>query len=76
MKPPKVLEESAMHPIKKLCFERFRRLYDIELEMRSPMVIIGANGVGKTSLLDAISLLSCSAIGVMNKKINYFRRYF
>lgn len=48
----------------------FRRLYDIEIDMRPLMVMIGANGVGKTSLLDAISLLSASAAGALNRKLN------
>ena len=30
------------------------------------MVMIGANGVGKTSILDAVSLLSASASGNLN----------
>ena len=33
-------------------------------------VVIGANGVGKTSLLDALSLLSSSADGKLNKTLN------
>jgi predicted ATPase len=48
----------------------FRRLYDIDLKMRPLMVMIGANGVGKTSLLDAFSLLSASAAGNLNAKLN------
>jgi predicted ATPase len=34
------------------------------------MVIIGANGVGKTSILDAFSVLSASAAGELNPKLN------
>ena len=41
-------------------------MLDISLEMRPLMVLIGANGVGKTSLLDAFSLLSATASGNMN----------
>jgi predicted ATPase len=48
----------------------FRRLANIELEMRSPMVMIGANGVGKSSMLDALCLLSGSASGTLNQKVN------
>ena len=48
----------------------FRRLYDIDLKMRPLMVMIGANGVGKTSLLDAFSLLSASAAGNLNARLN------
>ena len=59
-----------MCKINHLRIKGFRRLYDIDLEMRSPMVVIGANGVGKTSLLDAISLLSASAEGKLNSSLN------
>jgi predicted ATPase len=48
----------------------FRRLKDVKLEMRPLMVMIGANGVGKTSLLDAMSLLSASAAGNLNKTLS------
>lgn len=34
------------------------------------MVLIGANGVGKSSVLDGVSLLSASAAGTMNKALN------
>ncbi|MBI4384983.1 MAG: AAA family ATPase [Nitrospinae bacterium] len=59
-----------MHKVKKIKIEGFRRLHDIEIEMRPLMVMIGANGVGKTSFLDAMSLLSASAEGTMNRKLN------
>jgi len=36
------------------------------------MVLIGANGVGKTSLLDAFSLLSASASGKLNSTLSQF----
>jgi predicted ATPase len=38
--------------------------------MRPLMVLIGANGVGKSSFLDAVSLLSASAAGTMNKSLS------
>lgn len=52
----------------------FRRLKDIDLRIASRpfMVLIGANGVGKTSFLDAISLLSASARGELNTIITTF----
>src|SRR5208337_3934906 len=59
-----------MYKINHLRIKGFRRLYDIDLEIRSPMVMIGANGVGKTSFLDAISLLSASAAGKLNSSLN------
>jgi len=59
-----------MHKVRKINISGFRRLYDVDIEMRPLMVMIGANGVGKTSLLDAISLLSASAAGKLNRKLN------
>jgi predicted ATPase len=48
----------------------FRRLADVDLPMRPLGVVIGANGAGKSSLLDAISLLSASAQGKLNEKMS------
>ncbi|MHB8782133.1 MAG: AAA family ATPase [Desulfobacteria bacterium] len=59
-----------MHSVKKIKIAGFRRLREIEIEMRPLMVLIGANGVGKSSILDAVSLLSASAAGTMNKTLN------
>jgi len=59
-----------MHKMKRIGIKGFRRLHDVEIEMRSPMVMIGANGVGKTSFLDAIFLLSASAAGTMNETLS------
>ena len=61
-----------MHKVKKLQISGFRRLHNIEIEMRPLMVLIGANGVGKSSMLDALSLLSASAAGNLNKTLNDF----
>lgn len=59
-----------MHKVKNIKIKSFRRLNDIEIEMRSVMVLIGANGVGKTSILDAVSLLSASAAGTLNQTLS------
>ena len=59
-----------MHKINKMRLAGFRRLREIEIEMRPLMVLIGANGVGKSSILDAVSLISASAAGTMNKALN------
>jgi len=59
-----------MHKVKKIKVNGFRRLRRIEIEMRPLMVLIGANGVGKSSFLDAVSLLSASAAGKLNSTLN------
>lgn len=48
----------------------FRRLHDVELKLRPLNVLIGANGSGKTSLLDVFTLLSASAAGDLKKTIS------
>jgi predicted ATPase len=59
-----------MHKVKKIRITGFRRLGEVEIEMRPLMVLIGANSVGKTSILDAVSLLSASAAGELNIALN------
>ena len=59
-----------MHQVKNIKIKGFKRLHDIDIEMKPLMVMIGENGIGKTSLLDAISLFSASAGGMLNKKLN------
>src|SRR5258708_5202205 len=44
-----------------LSIQGFRRLSDVRLSLRPLSVMIGANGVGKTSVLDVLSLLASSA---------------
>ncbi|MBI4753194.1 AAA family ATPase [Candidatus Desantisbacteria bacterium] len=61
-----------MYKINHIKIEGFRRLKDINLPVRPFMVFIGANGVGKTSLLDAFSLLAASAAGGLNSKLSEF----
>jgi predicted ATPase len=50
----------------------FRRLHDINLDLRKRpfLVLIGANGAGKTSFLDAFSLLAAAASGNMNDTLS------
>jgi predicted ATPase len=50
----------------------FRRLCDVKLELRPLTVLIGANGTGKTSLLDVFSLLASSAQGALNRAVSEF----
>ena len=44
----------------------------LELLVRPFMVLIGANGVGKTSFLDALTLLSASAAGRLSETLSRF----
>ena len=46
-----------------LLIKGFRRLRDVSLPLRPLSVMIGANGTGKTSVLDVLSLLASSANG-------------
>ena len=48
----------------------FRRLCSVDLELRRLSVLIGANGSGKTSLLDVFSLLAASAQSKLNQKMS------
>ena len=59
-----------MTQIRRIGIEGFRRLKNVDLEMRPMMVMIGANSVGKTSFMDALSLLSASARGSLNQHLN------
>jgi len=58
--------------INRIKISGFRRLEDVDLSVRPFMVLIGANGVGKSSLLDAFSLLSASASGKLNETLSQF----
>ncbi len=48
----------------------FRRLYDVDLKLKPLNVVIGANGSGKTSLLDVFSLLAASASGRLKETMS------
>jgi predicted ATPase len=48
----------------------FRRLNEIHLDLQPLTVIIGANGSGKTSVLDVLSLLADSAQGILRQSIS------
>lgn len=59
-----------MKRFNRISLKGFRRLHNVELELRPLCVMIGANGSGKTSLLDVFSLLSASASGKLKEKIS------
>ena len=58
-----------MHEIRRVGIEGFRRLCSISIEMRPMMVMVGANGCGKTSFMDALSLVAASAEGELNRRL-------
>ncbi len=58
-----------MSEFKNIRVEGYRRLFSVPLEMRDLTVMIGANGVGKTSFLDVFSLLAASAKGQLLERI-------
>jgi predicted ATPase len=50
--------------------EGYRRLHNIQIDIRPLMVMIGANGIGKTSLLEVFSLLAASANAQLANRIS------
>jgi predicted ATPase len=50
----------------------YRRLFSIDMKMRPLMVMIGANGVGKTSVLDVFGLLTSAAQGKLQQILSKF----
>ena len=59
-----------MNKVKRIGIQGFKRLLDISMDMRPLMVMIGANGSGKTSFMDALSLVATSAEGGLNRRLN------
>jgi len=59
-----------VYRINRFGIKGFRRLFDIDIPMTPFSVIIGINGVGKTTFLDAFSLLSASASGNLNARLS------
>ncbi len=64
------MENDRLTRFSSLKIKGFRRLNDLELDLRPFTVLIGANGVGKTSLLDAWTLLARSAKGELSQTIS------
>jgi len=59
-----------MNSFERINIEGYRRLFSVQFDMRPLTVMIGANGVGKTSLLEIFSLLAASATGQLESKIS------
>ena len=56
-----------MNIFEKLVVRGFRRLASVDIPLKPLNVLIGANGSGKTSLLDVFTLLAASATGSLSK---------
>jgi len=54
----------------KLSIQGFRRLSDVQFPLRPLSVLIGKNGIGKTSILEVFSLLASSARDGLNSAIS------
>ena len=53
----------------RLSVSGYRRLRSVDIRLRPLNVLIGANGVGKSSLLDVIRLLAAAAEGRLEKAV-------
>ncbi|MEB3338479.1 MAG: AAA family ATPase [Leptolyngbyaceae bacterium] len=58
-----------MDRFERISVRGFRRLRQVDLEMRNLTVMIGANGAGKTSFLDVLSTLAASANGKLQETL-------
>ncbi|MEN8220448.1 MAG: AAA family ATPase [Pseudomonadota bacterium] len=54
-----------MNRLKKIRIQGFKSIVDQEFEPGQVNVLIGANGSGKTSLLEAIGMLSAATSGTV-----------
>src|ERR1700676_1742415 len=62
--------DNASVRFSELSIQGFRRLSDVRLSLRPLSVMIGANGTGKTSVLDVLSLLASSAQGKLSSSLS------
>jgi predicted ATPase len=61
-----------MNKFEKIRIRGYRRLFDVEIEMRPLTVMLGANGSGKSSFLDAWSLLAASCRSQLADKLSEY----
>jgi predicted ATPase len=64
-----MVSETTTTRFKELSIQGFRRLSDVQFSLRPLSVMIGANGTGKTSVLNVLSLLANSAEGKLSEAI-------
>lgn len=60
---------NAMNRFSELSVHGFRRLNDVAFPLRPLCVMIGANGTGKTSVLEVLALLASSAQGRLSSSL-------
>jgi hypothetical protein len=58
--------EVTMTILGKIHVERFKSLYDVEVDLGHVNVFIGANGSGKSNLLEAIGVIGAAAYGTID----------
>jgi predicted ATPase len=63
---------NSRYQLTQMSIAGFRRLFSVDMEMRPLTVMIGANGVGKTSVLEVFSLLCASAQGQLKEILSKF----
>jgi recombinational DNA repair ATPase RecF len=54
--------------ITRVLFRRFKSIEDVEFELGRVNVLIGANGSGKSNLLEALGVLSAAAAGRVDEE--------
>lgn len=59
-----------MNIFERIHVQGFRRLHDVDLPLKPLNVLIGANGSGKTTILDVFTLLSASASGDLKATVS------
>src|SRR5277367_6556377 len=64
------MSTDAVSRFRNLSIHGFRRLNDVVLDLRPLTVMIGANGSGKTSVLDVLALLANSSQGKLRESIS------
>lgn len=65
-----IMTSHAQTRFTQLSIHGFRRLNDVQLSLSPLSVMIGANGTGKTSVLDVLSLLASSAQGKLSSSLS------